>query len=220
VGRPREHDERTASSLLAAAEQSVQEHGPEAVTVRGVARDAGTSTRAVYSLFGSKEGLIAALAAQAFDILREGVEAVPTTDRSDADLVEAGLVFRRFAIEHPSLFRLAFPGGPTHSRTAPAVRSAATTALEALKLRIARLDADGALRGCSVAEATLHFDAVCEGLAALELRGSFPLEDGERLWRQGLRAIADGFAGGNASTATAHRAAANRPEAARKRGSR
>lgn len=173
----------------------MQEHGPGAVTVRGVARDAGTTTRAVYSLFGSKDGLIAALAAHAFDILREGVESVPITNSPDVDLVEAGLVFRRFAMEHPSLFRLAFPGAPTHSRTTPSVRSAANTALDALKARIARLEEAGALNGCSIAEATLHFDAVCEGLAALELRGSFPPDAGDLLWRQGLSAIVHGLAG-------------------------
>lgn len=173
----------------------MQEHGPEAVTVRGVARDAGTTTRAVYSLFGSKEGLIAALAAHAFDILREGVEAVPITNSPDGDLVEAGLVFRRFAVEHPSLFRQAFPGTPTHSRTTPSVRSAASTALDALKARIARLDDSGALSSCSVAEATLHFDAMCEGLAAVELRGNFAPDAGDRLWRQGLSAIVHGLVG-------------------------
>ena len=54
MGRPREHDEHTRVALLAAAEQLVAEGGPTQLSVRAVADAAGTSTRAVYSLFGSK----------------------------------------------------------------------------------------------------------------------------------------------------------------------
>src|SRR5438270_384223 len=81
-----------------------------------------------------------ALAARAFELLRDGVGRLPATPAPVEDLVQAGLVFRRFAIEHPSLFRIAFgstPDGPIRAR--PVVREAATIALEALKTRIARL---------------------------------------------------------------------------------
>lgn len=78
-------------------------------------------------------------------------------------------------------------------RTTPTVRSAAETALDALKFRIPRLEDAGALNGCSVAEATLHFHAVCEGLAGLELRNTFAADVGHRLWRQSLNATVHGL---------------------------
>src|SRR3954470_16602579 len=106
MGRPREHDERTAAALLGAAERAVAAGGPEVLSVRGVADAIGTTTRAVYSLFGSKDGLIAALGAQAFDFLRAGLDALPQTDDPAADLVETGLVFRRLAIERPALYSI------------------------------------------------------------------------------------------------------------------
>jgi AcrR family transcriptional regulator len=53
VGRPREHDETTGESLRAEAERIVAEHGLSAVSVRAVADAAQTTTRAVYSTFGS-----------------------------------------------------------------------------------------------------------------------------------------------------------------------
>src|SRR5690242_10662106 len=108
VGRPREHDERTATALLAAAERLVEVGGPDVVSIRAVAGESGTTTRAVYSLYGSKQGLMDALAAHAFDLLRDGIGRLPTTPAPVDDLVEAGLMFRRFAVEHPALFRLAF----------------------------------------------------------------------------------------------------------------
>jgi AcrR family transcriptional regulator len=56
-----------------------------------VAADVGISTRAVYSLFGSKEGLVAAPAVRAFDVLGAAVARLPRTDDPTADLVRAGL---------------------------------------------------------------------------------------------------------------------------------
>ena len=106
MGRPREHDERTAAALLAAAERAVEEGGPEALSVRGIAAEVGTTTRAVYSLFGSKDGLIAALGVQAFEFLRTELGALPLTGDPAADLVETGLVFRRLAIERPALYSI------------------------------------------------------------------------------------------------------------------
>jgi AcrR family transcriptional regulator len=164
-------------------------------SVRGVAGDVGTTTRAVYSLYGSKEGLIAALAIHGFDLLREGVGRLPTTPAPDRDLVEAGMVFRRFVVEHPSLYRIAFQSNPSLLRAAPAVRAAARTALDVLKQRIARLEDAGLLDGCDVEEATIHFDAICEGLAELELRGAIRPDTGEQLWRQGLTVLVQGLAG-------------------------
>lgn len=181
--------------LLSAAERTVQEHGPDALSVRGVASDVGTTTRAVYSLFESKSGLIAALAAHGFDLLRDGVERVPTTSDPDNDLVETGLVFRRFAIEHPSLFRIAFDAHRSPLRTTPAFRAAANDALAVLKIRIRWLDDAGLLGGYTIDEATLHFHAMCEGLAGLELRGTFPSDTANHLWRQGLAALVRGLAG-------------------------
>jgi AcrR family transcriptional regulator len=179
--------------LLAAAERIVEEDGPDALSVRRVASEVGTTTRAVYSLFDSKDGLIAALAAHGFDLLGAGVGELPTTSAPQHDLVEAGLVFRRYAIEHPSLFRIAFQSSPSPLRTTPAVRAAAESALEVLKEMIGRLDEAGLVASHEVDDATLHFHAVCEGLAALELRGTFPASCAEQLWRQGLAALVRGL---------------------------
>src|SRR5687768_9453403 len=110
MGRPREHDEETRAALLAAAERLVAEGGPAALSVRAVADAAGTTTRAVYSLFGSKDGLlVASLARNAFEFLFTELGKLEETDDPAADLVENGvLVFRRLVVDHPALYRIAF----------------------------------------------------------------------------------------------------------------
>ena len=70
----------TAAALLDAAERTIAEGGVDALSLREVATSAGTTTRAIYSLFGSKDGLVGALGVRAFNLLQREVEALPATD--------------------------------------------------------------------------------------------------------------------------------------------
>jgi AcrR family transcriptional regulator len=194
MGRPREHDQHTAAALLAAAERSIADGGSEALSVRGIANAVGTTTRAVYSLFGSKDGLVAALGEQAFEFLRAGLEALPLTEDPAADLVETGLVFRRLAIERPALYSIGIQRDLADLPPWQTVCDAADAAFAVLAQRVARLEDAGLLRDQTVAEATLQFHALCEGLATVERRGLRAPFDADRLWRAGLGALIAGFA--------------------------
>src|SRR3954447_7349772 len=194
MGRPREHDERTAAALLAAAERAVEAGGAEALSVRGVAAEVGTTTRAVYSLFGSRDGLIGALGVQAFEFLRAGLHALPQTDDPAADLVETGLVFRRLAIERPALYAIGVQRDSPAVPTWQPVCDAADAAFEVLLDHVSRLGGAGLLGDRTVREATLQFHALCEGLATLERRGMRTPFDAERIWRAGLGALIAGLA--------------------------
>jgi AcrR family transcriptional regulator len=192
VGRPREHDETTAAALLAAAERLLQESGSAALSLREVANGAGTSTQAIYSLFGSKEALLGALGAHAMELLHAGVDAIPVTDDPRHDLVEAALMFRRFALDHPALFEMAFQRGDPAVR--PRFRARADNALAALMGRFEPLAAAGLLGEHSVPQAVTAFDGLCEGMAVVELRGTPFGLDPERLWRAAFWALLTGFA--------------------------
>lgn len=172
----------------------MQEGGPDVLSVRGVATEVGTTTRAVYSVFGSKDGLIAALGARAFELLQEGLEALTPTDDPGADLVAAGLMFRRFMRDHPALFSIGVQRNvPAETSWLPVCR-AADEASAVLRQRVARLGDGGLLDGRTVNDATLQFHALCEGLAAIELRGMVSGSRAERVWEEGLRALIAGFA--------------------------
>jgi len=195
MGRPRRHDQQTARVLLAKAEEIAEHEGLDALTLRHLADRAGTTTRAVYTVFGSKEALLVALGRRAFEILRASIEALPITDDAASDLVEAGVqVFRRFAVEHPSLFHLGVQRLLPDPGLASEFSGAAGAALEGLRARIERAAAAGLLGGRSVRDVTFEFHALCEGLAAVELRSLLTAGEEERIWRDALTALVRGYA--------------------------
>src|SRR5215469_11570553 len=98
MGRRRRHDSQTREQLLDAAEQLIGDGGASALSTRSVAEKAGTTTRAVYSVFGSKDALVDALMGRAFELLAERVDAVPLTNDAGEDLVAAAVMgYRPFA---------------------------------------------------------------------------------------------------------------------------
>ena len=195
MGRPKEHDERTAHALLEAAEALVHSGGADAVSVRRVADEVGTSTRAVYSLFGSKEGLLAALGSRAWELVAEGVDRLPVTNDPAQDVVNVGtVVFRDFAINHPSMFRIAVQRTVGPRELDEAFRPTRIQALHGLRARVERLAQAGLLNGRPVRDIIRQFHALCEGLAALELRGVIAQQEGARIWQDALAALVTGFA--------------------------
>ena len=133
--------------LRAAAERIVANGGPAALSVRAVAAEAGTTTRAVYSLFGSKEGLVVdALAQSAFEFLADGVDKLIETADPVADLVAVGVpVFRTLVLEHPALYRIAFQRIAPGLRAGPEVTAARARAHARLHAKIHRVEDAGLL---------------------------------------------------------------------------
>lgn len=197
MGRPRLHGQQRASALLAAAERIAEAEGPAALSVRRVADEAGTTTRAVYSLFGSKDGLLVALATQGFQLLAAEIEALPRSADPLDDVVAAGaVVFRRFALEHPALFRVSFQREAVTPELAAEFDDARRVALAQLIGRLQRLAGHSQLHGHTPMQAALFFHALCEGLAALELRSAIPRRDAPQVWCDAIRALVVGLGQG------------------------
>ena len=175
------------------------EGGPAAFSVRAVAAAANTSTRAVYSLFGSKEGLfVDAVAQGAFEFLHAEIAKLVETDDPAADLIEVGVhAFRRLAIEYPARYRIAFQRVVPGLRPGPELTAARQRAWSQLLAKVQRLDDAGLLGGKSVPDAAVEFNAMLEGLANAELRGpvfrNLPEGDEEQAWSSALRTVIDGF---------------------------
>jgi AcrR family transcriptional regulator len=78
---------RTLERLVAAAARLLEEHGPDAVTVTGVAREARTSVGAFYARFSGKEEMVRYLGerwlAEALERWRVVADAVETGGRAE-----------------------------------------------------------------------------------------------------------------------------------------
>jgi AcrR family transcriptional regulator len=198
MGRPKEHNDDTRAALRAAAERIVADAGPGALSVRAVADEARTTTRAVYSLFGSKDGLIDMLAQRAFEFLYTEIEALPETDDAAADLIDVAVkVFRRLALGHPALYRIAFQRVAPDLRAGPELTAARQRAFAQLQRKIRRVEDAGLLGRTSLRDATIAFEAMMEGLANAELRGRtltiLPAGKEKPAWRRALVTLLQGF---------------------------
>jgi AcrR family transcriptional regulator len=196
VGRPREHGPATREALLDAAEELLVAGGPNALSVRAAADAARTTTRAVYSVFGSKEGLLAGLAQRVFEVLGESLARCPVTEDPAQDLVDASVdVFRAMAIANPAAYRITFLRIVPDLDLGRGTAEASQHALGLLTQRFERLAAAGSLVGRTVSEATVEFNALCEGLATVELRNPRSLgDDPEAAWRRSIGTLVSGLA--------------------------
>lgn len=190
MGRNKLHDAATADALLVVAERLVDTEGVDAVTVRRLAAELGTTTRAVYSTFGGKDALIAALGIRAFQLLGTFVRRVPLTDDPTDDLVQAGATaFRDFARRHTGLFRVGFDPIATPPQIWSEVQEVNTEAWNALLQRVERLGLHQPAETLA-----LQFHALCEGLAINELRGNLgPPRTAKAIWKQSLAALVTGW---------------------------
>lgn len=115
---PNREDQR--ARLLAAAEGLVRKHGPDGLSLRELARACGSSTMAIYTLFGGKPGLMQALYTAGFARLHAYALAAEHREAPLRWMVRQMLAYRRFALDNTGLYRLMFGG---EKRFAPAGRN-------------------------------------------------------------------------------------------------
>ena len=104
TGDKRRNTQRAA--LLDAASEMLMRGGPDAISLRKLAAKVGTSTMAVYTAFGGKDGLITGLFNEAFDRLAAAQNAVPRSPEPLLWLEGLGRAYRRFALDNPSYYAL------------------------------------------------------------------------------------------------------------------
>jgi AcrR family transcriptional regulator len=113
----------TREEILVAARELMLEVGPEALSLRQVARRADFSPAALYTYFASRDELVATLFAESFERLDAYLRRVPTDLPLRERVVELGMAYMDFARDNPMDLRcvlIATPqeGLPSSSGTA------------------------------------------------------------------------------------------------------
>jgi AcrR family transcriptional regulator len=111
---------RTRRQILDAAADILEKEGAQALSTRSVAAAAGIRAASLYQLFGDKDGLLEALAIQAFDrYLAEKHTVAPSADPVD-DMRRSWDIHVDFGLRHPAAYLLMFGTDRPNRRPAAA----------------------------------------------------------------------------------------------------
>ena len=167
--RPKIHDETVRVRLLEEAGRLLAEDGPEALSLRRLAAEVGTSTTAVYSLFGGKPELVREIHREAFRRFGARLAEVRRTDDPLRDLAELATAYRDYALANPHLYTVMF-GRPVPDAELDPQDAAESDATFQPLLDIVRAAADAGLLVDVPAETiATGLWAVVHGLMSLEL---------------------------------------------------
>lgn len=190
MARPTLHDAALRERLLDVAASLADQEGPTRVALRQVAAAAGTSTTAVYSLFGGKAQLLTA-------VVNSGFASFAASQRAAADggLAALGVAYREWALAHPAMYRLMFGGALTAYPDCAPDPDAADSAMAPLRDAVAAGQASGTIRKAPVDVVAAAIWGQVHGLVSLELARIGPAEeDREGVYRAALEAVARAWA--------------------------
>jgi AcrR family transcriptional regulator len=169
------------AALIDAARRLLERGGPRGTTLRAIARDAGVSPAAPYHHFTDLETLLAALAAEGFGDLGDGMTraAARAPDRDPLHRLQAaGVAYVRFAVRNPELFRLMFSGMLKDRSTYPELEEAADATFAVLQGLIG--DPPGRTGGPLPGPGALAAWSTVHGLAVLLIEGRLGDRPSER----------------------------------------
>lgn len=154
-------------TLLSETASSIEECGIAKLSLRALAKRAGVSNAAPTHHFGDKTGLLTALAADGFALLADALD----DDVGRGDLVEMGVAYVRFALEHPAHFSVMFQAHLLHDDDVQ-LRSAQQRAKRALANGV-----DDAFDGGASEESQIAAWSIVHGYATLVLSGAVDVDD-------------------------------------------
>lgn len=158
-------------ALIDVALELIAEHGPDGFTLREAARQLGVSHSAPYRHFADKDALLIAVAEAGFaELYRVGRAATDAAENSPRARLRAyGAAYLRFAIEHPSQYRVMF--GRAISKPTPALREAGDLAFGLLEAQVAEV-----VGRVDVRDLAMAVMAGVHGLAMLALDGMLDVD--------------------------------------------
>ncbi|MCC9625796.1 TetR/AcrR family transcriptional regulator [Thalassospira sp. MA62] len=127
--------------LLQQAENILINEGPTGLSLRRLARLTGVSEAAPYRHFDGKDGILAAVAINAFEQFAERLETIAARNpEHESRIMALGTAYVGFAVEHPQHFRLIFGRERPPLDKYPELRDAADNAFEVLQRAVTSVD--------------------------------------------------------------------------------
>lgn len=196
MARPRKRDYETLRrELIDAGGRLLAEEGPAALSTRRVAQETGTSTTAVYSLFGDKAGLVREMFLEGFDRLTAAFAAVPRTSDPLADLLALGDAYLANARANPHLYELMFGRPVPEFQPDAEVAERIQPTFDALVEACARCVAAKVLAGEDPYAVAVQLNAMAHGLCSLELRGALgDRAEADAHWKRAFASLMKGLA--------------------------
>ena len=181
--------------LLRVAVGMLESDGVAGFTTRRVAAGAGTSTPAVYELFGDKAGLVREVFFEGFRLLLRYLDEVPATRDPRSDLIALAGAYRRFAGDNPILLDVMFSRPFADFDPAPAEAQAGRAVREFVVDHVQRAIDAGVLAGDATDNAHVLL-AITLGLADAENASRLGTSRAsvDRRWALGIESALDGLA--------------------------
>ena len=187
--------------VLTAAVELLAREGIAGFTARAIAREAKTSTPAIYELFGDKAGVVREVFFEGFRLLRGRLDRLSLTDDPRADLLALAGAYRDFIHEHPALAQLMFLRPFADFDPGKSELQAGESVREFIIGRVRRCINAGLLHGdeTDIAHALV---ALTQGLATAEnsKRLGTTQASNDRRWGLAISALLDGLEAGASQT--------------------
>jgi AcrR family transcriptional regulator len=156
--------------LLDTASWVLERHGPEALTMRRIAAEAGCSTSVLYTMFGGKAGIAEELWREGFDRLSAALDAAPG-DHPLERLAAMGRAYRANALANRSYYAVMFQRPIPGFEPSPEAYEASLTPLRALAGTVAECIRAGVFRAEDPEHIAGVLWAATHGAVSLELAG-------------------------------------------------
>jgi AcrR family transcriptional regulator len=189
-------DNGTAGKIASAALALLEEEGPDAVSMRRIARAVGITPMAIYRYFPSRESLLRTITDREFEKLADLMDARRKRGSAESRLLGVMDYYLDYAFARPRIFDYVFSQYRSdarryphdfRARRSPTLNRVADTLADAMKA--------GEIKKDDVWELALEFWAHIHGYVTLFRAGRFALSERQfrLLYRRSLRRLLDGL---------------------------
>jgi AcrR family transcriptional regulator len=186
----RYHHGDLSRALLHEALRTIEKDGVAALTLRSVGEKLGVSRTALYRHFADKSALIAAVATEGFRTLRRQTQdAWDAHDGGRAGLEAMGAAYVKFAVAHPSYYRVMFGGYVRDAASDSELAKQGAGAFQVLVTALVSLQKEGSVRRDNPLALAQYIWATVHGIAMLAIDGQLkqPIDEVIRFANERLR---------------------------------